>query len=241
MIFLIFLLGLVAGTLSAISWGAGLIVAPALMLLWLPPQAAIATSKFAGVWNALWAIAKFWKEKKIIWKIALPLCIFAVIGGYLWAHIVISIDARTLSIIIWVLLLVLLPIVLIGNIGVTQKATSLIKKILWSLIYFLLSILGWFLGGLGPLYMANLMYFYGLDIVQANATDIIPYFVLTVTSVIVLISQWFLDRKIWITLFLGMMIWGYVGAHLAIKKWNKRVKTVFAIVVVASAIKILFF
>jgi len=241
MIFLIFILGLVAGTISAISWGAWLIVAPLLMVVWLPPQIAIATSKFAGIGNAIWAITKFRKEKKIIRKISLPLCIIAIIGWYVWAHIVISLNTHVLSTIIWILLLALLPIVLIWNLWVVSKSISLGKKVVWSIIYFLLSILGGFLWGIWPLYMANLMYFYGLDIVQANATDFIPYLALTITSVAVLTNQWFMDRKIGIVLFLGMMIWWYVGAHLAVKKWTKRVKTIFAVVVIASAVKILFF
>ncbi len=234
-------LGVIIWMISAISGWAGLISIPALMLFGLPPQVAIATSKFSGLWSAIGAIAKFRKEKKILRRISLPMCILAIGWWYLGAHIVIALNDRVLSIVVWILLLVLLPIVLMGNIGVAHTVTSQLKKIIWSIVYFFLSIVGGFFWGLGPLFMANLMYFFGLDIIQANATDFVPYFFLSVTSVIVLIWQWFLDRKLAIILFVGKLLWGYIGAHLAIKKWTRRVKIVFAIVVVASAVKILFF
>lgn len=241
MFFLVFILGIVTWAIWAISWWGWLIAIPALMLFWLPPQMAIATSKFGWVGMSIWAIIKFRKEKKIIWKISLPLCIIAVIWWYIWAHIVISINTDVLTKIVWILLLVLLPVVLWGNIWIKSSTTSLIKRIIWTVMYFFISILWWFFGGIWPLFMANLMYFFWLDIIQANATDFVPYLVLSITAMVVLIQQWFLDRGVGISLLIGMTIGWYVGAHLAVKKWTKRVKIVFAIVVVASAVKILFF
>lgn len=243
MIFLVFFLGLITWFIWAVAgWGGGLISIPALMFLWLPPQIAIATNKLGGVGMSIGALIKFRKKKKIIWRLSLPLCLIAIAWWFVGANILVNIEADILNRVIWILLIILLPFVFIKNIGIQNTKTSLIKKIIWGILYFFLTIFGWFFGGwTWPLIMADLMFFFGLDIIHANATDTFPWILLGITSLIVMVWQGLVDRTMWISLFLGMFLWWYLGAHTAIKKWVKRVKIFFAVIVVASAAKILLF
>ncbi|MCK5042613.1 MAG: sulfite exporter TauE/SafE family protein, partial [Candidatus Aenigmarchaeota archaeon] len=85
------------------------------------------------------------------------------------------------------------------------------------------------------------MYFFGFTIIQSNATSIIPWFVMSITSLIIFIINGLVVYQVGISLFAGMLVGGYLGAQTAIKKGNRWVKIIFLAVVFVSAVKILFF
>jgi uncharacterized membrane protein YfcA len=81
----------------------------------------------------------------------------------------------------------------------------------------------------------------GLTFIEANALDKLIWLINPVISVIIFALKGIIYYQIGIVLLLGMVIGGYLGAHTAIKKGNKFVKLAFSVVVIASAIKLLFF
>ena len=87
--------------------------------------------------------------------------------------------------------------------------------------------------------MGIVIFFFGLSIIKANATELFSYSVFSLCSVIIFAFNGLIDYRIGIILFLGMLVGGYVGAHTAIKKGDNWVKIFFTIVVIASALKIL--
>lgn len=62
---------------------------------------------------------------------------------------------------------------------------------------------------------------------------------LSISATIIFMFNGLVDYQLGVTLFLGMLLGGYVGAHMAIKKGNKFIKMILAIVVLVSAAKIL--
>lgn len=237
------LIGVVAGFIGAIAGGGGLISIPLLIFLGLPPQIAIATNKFAGIGLSLGATYKFAKSKKIIWKYVLPFSIIALIGGILGANILVNINKGLLSKTVGIVLLIFLPVIFLKkDMGVKHRKTSDIRKTIGYIFYFASAIYGGFFGGGAFILIAyTLMYFFGFKIIQANATDIIPWLILSISASIIFIIHGIIDFHIGIVLFIGMIFGGYLGAHTAIKKGDKWVKTIFAVIVIISAIKILFF
>ncbi|MCK4927788.1 MAG: sulfite exporter TauE/SafE family protein [Candidatus Aenigmarchaeota archaeon] len=238
-----FLIGVFASFIGAIAGGGGLISIPFLIFLGLPPQAAIATNKLGGAGLSLGAAAKFWKEKKIIWKAVMPLCLIGIIGAYLGANILLNIDPAILSKMIGFMLLILLPLTLLKkDIGLKRKDTRPVDKGMGYVLFFFLMIFGGFFGGgAGTLMFYILMYFFGFTIIQSNATSIIPWFVMSITSLIIFIINGLVVYQVGISLFAGMLVGGYLGAQTAIKKGNRWVKIIFLAVVFVSAVKILFF
>ena len=100
---------------------------------------------------------------------------------------------------------------------------------------------GFFGGGAGTLVLYTLMIFFGFTIIEANATDIIPWFLLSLSGFIIFAINGIVDYGLGIALFLGMLAGGNLGAHTAIKQGNQWVKVIFTIVVIISGIKLLFF
>lgn len=242
-IILTFIIGVLASFIGAIVGSGGLISIPFLMFLGLPPQIAIATNKFGAVGLSIGSITKFKKEKKIIWKYILPFSILAIIGGIIGAKLLINIDEDYLSKIVGLILLILLPFIFLKkDLGIKNKKPSKQMKIIGSIIYFLLMIFGGFFGGgAGALIITTLIYFFGFKIIEANATDMVPWFILSLISLIIFMIYGIVNYFLGISLFIGMLVGGYLGAHIAVKKGDKWVKSLFVILVIISSIKIFFF
>jgi len=241
-IFLIFLVGNMAGFLGAIIGGGGLVSIPFLMFLGLPPQIAIATNKLGSIGFSLGAISKFWKERKIVWKFVLCFSLLGTGGAYFGANLLLNIDQQSLSKIISLILLLFLPFIFIKkSFGIKRKNTSKIKRIIGYSLYFLAMVYGGFFGGgAGFLIIYIVVFFFGLKIIEANATDSIPWLIQSIVSLIIFALNGLINYRYGMVLFLGMLSGSYFGAHIAIRKGDAWVKIVFAGIIIFSAIKILF-
>lgn len=236
----IFIVGMVSGFASAIGGGGGLISTPFLIFLGVSPQITLATNKFGGVGLSIGALFKFIKEKKIIWEYAIFLSFFGVLGSLIGSQILLNIETNILQKFIGAMLILLVPTVFRKkNFGLEEKPTSRKRKILGCISYFLISIIASFFGGLGFITIGVVIFFFGLSMIKASATELFSYSVFSLSAVIIFAFNNIINYQIGIILFLGMLIGGYLGAHTAIKKGNKWVKGFFLVVVILSGIKIL--
>jgi uncharacterized membrane protein YfcA len=234
------IIGVISGFIGAIAGGGGLISIPFLIFLGIPPQITLATNKFGGMGLSFGALYKFIKEKKIIWKYAIFLSFFGVLGSIIGSRILLTIDTNILQKIIGVFLILLVPTIFINkNFGLEEKQVSKKRKIIGYIFYFLISIIASFFGGMGVITISMVIYFFGLSVIKANATELFSYSVFSLSSVIIFAFNGIIDYKIGLILFIGMMFGGYLGAHIAIRKGNKWVKVFFTIIVILSAVKIL--
>lgn len=169
--------------------------------------------------------------------------VFSLVGAHLGANILLSINEEIIDKVVGVILLILLPLLFLKKeAGIKRHEVSKIKKIIGYTLYFAIMIFaGFFSGGAGSLVFYTLMIFFGFTIIEANATDMIPWILLSVTSLAIFALNGIVDYYVGITLFIGMIIGGYIGAHIAIKRGDKWIKTLFAIVVIISGIKLLLF
>tara|TARA_B100001971_G_C18029462_1_gene451751 strand:- start:128 stop:817 length:690 start_codon:yes stop_codon:yes gene_type:complete len=223
--------------------GGGLVSIPFLIFTGLPPQVAIATDRFGSVGQALIAFYKFWKAKKIVWKYVAILSILSIVGSIIGANILLKTKSEILTNVIGIILILLLPFIFIKkDIGIKRKKVTRLKMIIGLVIYFLIqTFTGFFGGGTGTLIFYTLMIAFGYTIIEANATNNIPWILLAISSFIIFAINGIVDYKIGTILLLGMITGGYIGAHVAIKKGDKWVKTLFAVLVIISGIKLLFF
>jgi len=165
------------------------------------------------------------------------------LGWSLGAQLLISIDQEVLEKSIGFILLVLLPTIFIKkDIGVKPHKFSKTRKLIGVFILSLVLIWGGFFGGgAGTLIFYVLVLFFGFTFIQANATFKIAWLLLSLTALTVFTINGLVDYISGMVLFAGMFVGGYAGAHVAITKGNAWVKIVFAVVVVAAAIKFIFF
>ena len=237
---LVALVGIISGFVGAVAGGGGLISIPFLIFLGMPPQITLATNKLGGLGMSAGAIAKFLKEKKIVWKYAIILSVAGILASFIGSRILISTKSDSLNFLIGILMLLAVPIMLMKkSFGSSTRQTSIRSKWIGYVIYFAISIIASFFGGIGSLLIATVVLFIGLPMIEANATDLVGYTVMSLSAVIIYAASGIIDYKVGIILLVGMMLGGYFGAHTAIKRGNTWVKVIFAVVVAASAIKIL--
>ena len=241
-IFVLFV-GLISGFIGSMVGGGGLISIPLLMFFGLPPQVAIATNKFGSLGFSVGSIIRFWKGKKIIWKYVFPLSLLGVFGGFFGANLLLNIDEELITKIVAVILLMLLPLILIKkDLGVKGKKITKTKKYIGYFVYFFVMIFGGFFGGgAGFLIIYSLVFFLGLTIIEVNATDAIPWLIQTIIALFIFISAGLVNFYYGISLLIGMLIGSYIGAHTAIKKGDKWIKSIFVIIILFAALKFLFF
>ncbi|MBU0980313.1 MAG: sulfite exporter TauE/SafE family protein [Nanoarchaeota archaeon] len=239
----VFFIGFLASFIGGMVGGGGLISIPFLIFVGLPPQVAVATNKFGSLGGASSVASVFWKKKKIIWCYVLPFSIIAIVGGFIGANILVKVDEKALGKAIGVIILLILPFIFLRrSIGTKRRQISGIRKKVGYLLYFCAMVWGGFFGGGGVVFIFyTLMYFFGFTIIEANATDIIPWLLLSITAVIIFAFNGLINFSYGIILLMGMAIGGYFGAHTAILKGNLWVKGLFAAMVLASGVKLIFF
>ncbi|MBI4093065.1 MAG: sulfite exporter TauE/SafE family protein [Candidatus Kerfeldbacteria bacterium] len=242
-LFLVLLAGIAAGFFDSVIGAGGLVSIPSLVFLGLPPQVAIATDRLGSIGQTATAAFKFWKAKKIVWKYVPAFTIISLVGSVIGASILLNVNPAMLQSIVGYLLLALLPFIFLRrDIGIKGGKTSRPKMMLGLVIYFLIMIFAGFFGqGTGPMVFYALTYFLGFTMLEVLATGIVPWFVLSVSSLIIFALNGIVDYQVGIVLLIGMAVGGYAGAHVAIKKGDVWIKRLFALFVVVSAVKLLFF
>ena len=238
----VFLIGIISSIIGSLVGGASLLLIPFLIFIGLPPQVAIATDKFGSIGNALAAFYKFQKAKKIHWKYVPALAILSLGGSLIGANILLNINPKILQNIIGVILLLLLPLMFLKRgMGVKYSKPTSFKIAIGLVLYFLVQIFSGFFGGVGPIIFYILMITFGFTIIEANATQTLPILVLFISSLMIFALNGIIDYGVGAVLIIGMAIGGYIGAHIALKKGDKWVKGLFAILVIILSIKLLFF
>ncbi len=236
----IFIAGILSGFIGAVAGGGGLFSISLLLLYGIPLQITLATNKFGGIGLSIGGLYKFIKEKKIVWKYAIGLSVAGIFSSVIGSKILLAADPASLKTLTGILLLLLVPTIFLKkDFGLENKATSNNHKIIGYVLYFLISIIASFFGGFGAILISIVVFFFGLPMIEANATELVSFTVFSVVSVVIFMANGIIDYQIGIPLFVGMLIGGYLGAHIAVKKGNKWVKAFFGIVVVISAIKVL--
>jgi uncharacterized membrane protein YfcA len=238
-----FLVGILVSIIGTVSGGGtAFISVPFFMFIGLPANAAIATNKFSALGAAVSTVHGFGAARKIVYRHLFLLVLLSIIGSVIGTLILIELDQQVLSRTIGILLLVLLPMVFVKNIGLKRKKVSSGWLIAGFAVFFLVCLYdGIFSLAAGLFGMFVLIFFFGMTYVEANATSRVPWLVHLIVSLIILIPAGLVSFVYGTAMLLGRFIGGYLGVHIALKKGENFVRIVFAIIVVVSALKLLFF
>ncbi len=237
----VFLIGVAAAVIGAMVGGGSLLSIPFLVFLGLPPQVAIATDRFAGLGAAVTALYRFWRAGKIVWRFVPALAVASLAGSLIGATALVRVEPGSLRPVIGVLLLALLPLLFLGRgLGVAAREVGAARRRIGLGLYFLVQVLaGFFGGGTGTLIFMILMSCFGVTITQVAATQIVPFMVLSLSSLAIFAQAGIVDLRLGLVLLAGTAVGGVLGAHLAIRSGDVWVRRLFAVVVAASALRLL--
>ena len=206
-----------------------------MLLLGIPPYAAVSTPKMGAVGISLGSAYKFRETKLTNWKLVPILLAIALVAGVVGANLLIKIPEQYLDKIVAVLLIVsLVALHSKKDLGIVANTTSKLKRAIGYVAYFISEMSRAAVGsGFGMLTGITLTYFFGLTMLESTATKRLAGIVVTVAALITFLTQGIMDIPVGIALFFGCLIGSYIGTHYAIKlgdAWVKYIFTIFAII-----------
>lgn len=239
---LLFIVGSIAGFINVMAGGGSSIVLPVLIFLGLDASLANGTNRVAIFIQNVSAIISFKKEKVSNFKFSLKLGIFALPGAIAGA-----IAATKVSNELFETLLAIVMIGIVISMVIPKSKKDYSKEIIQKtpfLIYpsmFLIGFYGGFIQvGVGFLLMAALHHILKLDLVKVNMHKVFIVFLYTIPALSIFIYTGNVDWLVGIILACGNAFGAWWAAKLSVKKGDKIIKIILAVVVTLMAVKLFF-
>jgi uncharacterized membrane protein YfcA len=241
----LFLVALVANTLSALAGGgSGLLQLPALLMLGLAFPAALATHKIASVALGVGATLRHLREGRIRWRFAVFILVCGLPGVLLGTQIILQIPGRWAERGLGLLTLGL------GIYSWCSPALGQLSErrhrdryglLVGGAALFCIGILnGSLTSGTGLFVTIWLIRWFGLDYTRAVSYTLILVGLFWNGLGALMLSVQTPVRWGWLPpLLLGSVLGGYIGAHWALLKGNRLVKRAFEVLTVAVGLKLL--
>ena len=229
---------------GASGGGGGLVTTPLMVILGLSPATAIATAKFGGLGISAGTSARFHREKITDNNAVIKLSILAAIAAIIGSLVLIKIanDTELLQKIMgYAVIFVGIPLLYARNMGTTAKIRGHKSIAAGYVLMFGGIILQVILGsGIAALQMIILMGMFGMTALTASATRRATQLVVAIVSLGIFIAGGLIDYKFGAAALTTSLVGGFIGAHIAIKRGNKFVVNLFAIVSALLAIELIF-
>lgn len=214
-----------------------------LLFFGMSPDQAIATNRLSNLSN-IFTIIKFHQLGLVKWRIGLFLVGFVAVGAAIGSLLVVSLDTDILEKGIGVLLVLSVPLLFFQKkLGMSERIIKMTKlrSIIGGFIMMILGALGGFFSSTGVWFSYFYLLYYGLTYLQTAATRKITGSAIVLTSLIIFIPNGLVDWPSGLAMFVGGGLGGWIAAHYSVKLGNAWIRNLFAVVVLGSAIKVLFF
>ena len=223
---------------------AGAIIStPLMVVLGLSPPQAIATAKFSGFGVSLGASTRFYKEKITDKRTVILFSIMGAVGALAGSLTLSHFSQHTEFIqkLMGLVTLVLgVPLIYLRGAGLKARPRSRQTKILGLFVLTLCVFLQVSVGaGIGSLQMFVLIGLFGMTALVANATRRAMQLTVATISLIVFMITGLVNYKYGVVGFITSLAGGYIGAHIAVKKGNKFIINLFAVISILLALQLI--
>jgi len=241
---LLFLVGLVAGTLNVIAGGGSLLSLPVMIFLGLPPTVANGTNRVAILIQnigASWSFHRHGLVSREWLLLAVPPALLGAVLGTVAAVHIGELEFQKMLAVILVLAAawqIWNPIKLPSDGNAELPAGK--KRLAFICVFFLIGAYGGFIqAGIGFLLMAATSAA-GFNLIRGNALKVTV--VLAFTPLALLLFAWNgkVDWAMGFALAAGNFLGGLAGVHLQVLKGHKWVRGVVTVVIIIFAIRLLF-
>ena len=238
---LLFLAGLIAGTLNVVAGGGSFLTLPVLIFLGLPPSIANGTNRVGILLQNVAAVTAFrryglFDRSALLWAAA-P----AVAGGALGAWLALSISDRAFQ---QTLALLMVVVTLWSLWSPHTKASEETREqparspALLGAGFFLTGIYGGFIqAGVGYLVLA-VTTAAGLDLVRGNSVKVLAILGMTAQALLIFAWQGRVDWLLGFVLAGGTILGGLLGARLTVLKGHRWLQRVVTVTIVVFAVKL---
>lgn len=239
------IVNLVAAALSgAAGGGGGLISTPFLVVLGLSPATAIATSKFGGFGISAGSSARFFKERVTDKKTVIAFSIMSSFGAIIGSVALLEFsnyEEALEQVMGLVILLAGIPLLYMRNMGLKARTTSPAMKLLGTVLLMIgVSLQAALSAGVGMLQLIILVGCFGMTAMVASATRRAMQLVVATISLGIFMYAGIVDYRFGVVALATSFLGGFIGTHIAIKKGNKFILNLFAVISAILAIQLIF-
>lgn len=234
-----------AGLVDAVAGGGGLIQVPALFAVFpsLPPSILLGTNKFSAITGTTIAMLRYSWSVRIHWRVVLPAAGVAGIGALAGAKTVTLIDPAILRPLLLVLLSTMAVYTLTRpKLGENPDAGAPLRRGGRS-FYVLTALFGFYDGFFGPgagsLMMFALVRLFGYDFLSAAATTKVLNLATNFSALVLFMVTGNVLYTVALPMAVLNVAGGFLGAHFAVRRGSRFIRTVFLMVVAALIIKVL--
>ncbi|MDB5178868.1 MAG: rane protein of unknown function [Patescibacteria group bacterium] len=242
MILATFFVALFSSILSGISGGGGgFIMTPYFLLIGLSPLQNVAIGSVLGIGLSGSSLLVVRGRNLVSRRLLGPLVVITVVVTLLAMSVLPKVGAKSLTMMIGVLLLLLVPTLFVNKAAFLPGARSprmvTLGHVLYGILLFGNALLS---SGLAALLFLPLMFLMGLTALQANATKRVVGLVQAVLIFAILAPQGLIVWNHALAGLAGAWLGGHLGTHLAVKKGDRFVKAGLAVVMVLSGLALIF-
>ncbi|HGY54140.1 MAG TPA: sulfite exporter TauE/SafE family protein [Caldithrix abyssi] len=236
----LFFVGTLAGFINVLAGGGSSLTLPALILLGLDSATANGTNRLAILVQNILAITGFEQEKQNQFKLSFRLALFTLPGAVCGALLAINISDLWFQRILTVIIILVAASLFVPKPG-GRNQKNLDKENKWQgyLFLFLLGFYGGFIQvGIGFLLMVVLYHFIDRSLVKVNVHKVFIVFLYTIPALFVFILSGQIDWILGFALAAGNGTGGWIAARLSVKKGDKIVRFVLALMLLFMAVKL---
>ncbi len=241
---LLFLVGLVAGTLNVIAGGGSMLTLPVMIFLGLPPTVANGTNRVAILIQNIGASWSFHRRGLISKEWLLVALPPAILGAVLGTYAAVSIGELAFQRILAVILVVAAAWTVwhpSGSLEATGAGPPTGTR-RWAYVagFFLIGIYGGFIqAGVGFLLLAATSVA-GLNLIRGNALKVTVVLAFTPLALVLFAWSGKVDWAMGLALAAGNLLGGLAGVHLQVLKGHKWVRGVVTVIIMLFAARLLF-
>jgi uncharacterized membrane protein YfcA len=239
---LLFLVGLIAGTVDAIAGGGGLITVPALLNLGLPVPLVLGTNKFQSSFGSVSASRHFVQQGAVDLKACALGIGMTLVGALLGAFAVQQVDSRLLAAVVpWMLGAILLYTLLRPAAGIQEHAPRISSTAFFSIFGLGLGFYDGFFGpGVGSFWAIALVLLLGQSFARATAITKVMNATSNVASLALFALGGHVNYGAGIAMALGQVLGGRIGAGLVVTRGARFVRPIFMVMAAATLARLIY-
>jgi Predicted permeases len=237
----LFLVGLIAGTVDAIAGGGGLITVPALLNLGLPVPLALGTNKFQSSFGSVSASIHFLRCRAVTLRECRLGIFTTLVGSLLGAFAVQQIDSDLLANLVpWLLAAILLYTLLRPQIGTNDHPPKLSVPLFFTGFGLTLGFYDGFFGpGTGSFWAIALILVLGQNFARATAFTKIMNATSNLAALALFLIADLVHFGAGLAMAAGQLLGGKLGAHLVVTRGARFIRPIFLVMVTLTLARLL--
>jgi len=237
--------GFGSGWINVIAGGGSLLTVPVMVFLGLPGPVANGTNRIAIIAQNITAVGAFFKNGLSDFRLSLTLSAAASVGAYFGAEAGVRLDGAAFNYVVAAVMIAVMILMATGEDKAKPRPDASAKAknlVLGHVLMAGAGVWGGFIQiGVGFLMMPILYRVMGFDLVRTNMHKVFIALVFSIVALSVFAAKAPIAWDAGIALAAGNALGGWMGAHATIRRGEQFIKRALLAVLVAMAVKLVFF